>query len=178
MLKMDLSNAIPKIVEVMLPRFSPTDLGLYIGLDLRDSYYNNEEADDKHIATMVRFIFHRPSNYTKVLVNYEFNNFSKSFTNSKTITRYEQHSNHDSCWRNDGMVILSTHWQNIKDYFEMHPNKINQFYSFHTISYIKLLQFDKIQKEERTIGYDVAFDKISGDIVKMLLNQQVKEQVK
>jgi hypothetical protein len=174
MLQMDISNAIPNIVEAMLPRFSPKELALYIELDLRDTYYDDNEDDEKSIATLVKFIFHRPNNYTKVLVNYDFDNFSKSFTNSKMIKRYEQHSNHDSCWRSDGMVILNKHWKNINDYFGMHPNKLNRFYSFHKISYIKLLQFDKIQKEDRIIGYDIAFDKISSDIVKTLLDQLEK----
>lgn len=177
MLDINLSNAIPKIVEAMLPRFSPIDLGLYIELDLRDQDYSNEE-EEKSVATMVKFIFHRPNNYTKVLVNYKFDNFSESFTKTNVPTRYEQHSNHDSCWRSDGMTILSKHWHNINDYFGVHPGKLHNFYSFHTISYIKILQFDRIQKDDRTLGYDVAFDKVSNDIVKMLLNQQVKEQVK
>jgi hypothetical protein len=174
MLQMDLSNAIPKIVEAMLPRFSPNELGLYIELDLRDSYYGKDGENEKSVATMVKFIFHRPNNYTRVLVNYEFDNFSKSFMQSKTLTRYEEYSYHDSCWRSDGMTILSHHWKMISDYFSLHPSKIHQFYSFNTISYIKLLQFDKNEAEGRKIWFEVSFEKISNDILKMLLNQQVK----
>jgi len=174
---MNLQNAIPAIVEAMLPRGTPIELALYIELDLRDSYYKEDE-NDINIATMIKFIFHRPNNYTRVLVNYEFDNFSKSFTSSKNLTRYNEYSYHDSCWRNDGLVILSEHWKNINDYFGMHPNKISHFYTFHKISYIKLLQFDKIEKESRVIEFDVSFEILSNDIVKSLLNQQIKEIVK
>lgn len=67
-----LYHVIPNIVEAMLPRFSHEKLRLAITLALRDNYYDEYNTKkDRSAATDIRFIFHRPSNYTKVFVNYK-----------------------------------------------------------------------------------------------------------
>jgi ribosomal protein S15P/S13E len=165
MLSINFDQVIPSIVEAMLPRFSPKDIALAITLDLRDTDYSEDHKEDS-TATICRFLFHRPSNYTKVLVNYNFNNFHDDVYPQCTPLRYEKHSDHDSCWRSDGLRILSTHWQNVQDHFNKHPKDISQFYSFSifdSIKYVRLIKFDAIkQKEDNWIrAYSVQYSPIT-----------------
>lgn len=152
MLNIGLARAIPNIVETMLPRFSDPNLGLSITLDLRDNDY--DYAPEKSSATIIRFIFQRPSNYTKVLVSYGFNNFPDINNNPKRkVIYFEKHSDHDSCWKSDGLNILNTHWNNVKKYFGKHPNEISSFYSFSIFDKIKYVEFETFEAVEQNNGF-------------------------
>ena len=175
MLSIKFDQVIPSIVEAMLPRFSPKDIALAITLDLRDSVYSEDHEEDS-TATICRFLFQRPSNYTKVLVNYKFNNFHEHVYPETTLIHYEKHSDHDSCWRSDGMRILSTHWQNVNEYFGKHPNDVHKFYTFSmfdSIKYVKLVKFDEIRQKEDNWAraYSVQYKPITfdGSIISKLM---------
>ena len=168
MLNISFSQAIPSIVEAMLPRFSPDNIALAITLDLRDSFYHEDKEGEESTATICRFLFHRPSNYTKVLVNYDFDNFHAHVYPERDLIRYKKYSDHDSCWRSDGLRILHTHWDNVEKHFGKHPNDISQFYSFsifQPISYVKLITFDSVKEDDSynasITGYDVQYKKFN-----------------
>ena len=150
MLSIKLSQAIPTIVEAMLPRFSFNKVILAITLDLRD-----EDLDtNKSAATIMRFLFHRPSNFTKVLVHYEFNNFNKRDGRlSRDPVYYEKYSDHDSCWRSDGLTILSEHWKEVEKFFNKHPSEINSFYSFSIFDPIRYLELNELTLDRQDDGY-------------------------
>jgi hypothetical protein len=157
-------QVIPPIVEAMLPRHSPENIALSVTLDLRES----DRLTEKSAATICRFLFHRPTNYTKVLVNYKFNNYDDLLNPQSTIIRYEKHSDHDSCWKSDGLTILSVHWNNIRTYFNKHQNDVDRYYNFSIfdgIKYVKLTTFEPIkQKEDNWIrSYDVKYKPIKYD---------------
>ena len=148
MLKIKLDKVIPTIVETMLPRFTDSKIGLMITLDLRDDFYSNkDDENDKSAASIMQFIFHRPNNYTRVLVDYKFNNFyddhHKVFIEGQ---RYKQTSNHDSAWRVDGLLILNRHFENVENYFNMSSNKISSFYTFSMSNLISYIEFEKMKE--------------------------------
>lgn len=168
MLYMQIEQAITAMVESFLPRFSSEKIGLLVTLDLRDNDYgyakdgNTRVREEKSACTTISFIFYRPSNYTKVLVHYEFNNGLQPYETDPKCNEvfFEQHSDHDSCWRSDGMRILSKHWRNVERYFGMSPNDVSQFYSFSSFAEPQFIEFEKFEavrgkKYNHTIGYNV-----------------------
>ncbi len=176
MLFMNLKQVIPSIVEAMLPRFSHEELGLAITLDLRDNFYYDDSEKNKSASTDVRFIFHRPSNYTKVLVNYEFNSFHDTKNNPMDNKVYfEKHSDHDSCWRTDGVKILGIHRNNVEKYMGVSYNETNPFYSFsifEPITYVRFQIREPVKDEDNYItGYNIKVDSLSvNDYLKNIPN--------
>lgn len=93
---------IAEIVEAILPRGSAENVGLYIHVDMRGNYYppdreTNENWRELDAHRDVHLIFARPTAYTKVW----------SVTNSRMgLPKPEEfalRSDHDSCWRTDGL---------------------------------------------------------------------------
>lgn len=168
----------------MLPRCSDESKGLLISLDLRDDDYGYDESgnniirEPKSASTICRFLFQRPSNYTRVMVDYKFNvwrheeGLKDPFYEDVVFKHY---SYHDSCWRSDGMEVLSKHWGNVQNYFDCHPNdkRLSRFYTFNMFDCstgIQLIRFDKMEDvTERNnnkygltnyvIGYNVRLSK-------------------
>ena len=167
MLFINFGQVIPSVVEAMLPRFSHEKLGLAITLDLRDNYYDNYDSEkDRSAATDMRFIFHRPSNYTKVLINYKFNNFRGTKNNPRYNTVYfEKHSDHDSCWKSDGMRILNIHRNNVERYAGINYSETNPFYSFsifEPITYVRFQTMKPVEDEDNNvIGYNIKVNSLS-----------------
>ena len=140
----------------MLPRFSDKDLGLAITLDLREDNYNTNTS-----RTIVQFIFKRPSNYTLVLANYSFNNFREYANPKYFIVPFAKQSNHDSCWRSDGLSVLSTHRDNMLEYYNENRNifKFYTFSIFQPIQYVKFDIFEPIKNDDGyVIGYNVKYE--------------------
>jgi len=161
MLKIDLTQTIPSIVETMLPKYSDPSLGLLITLDLRDNCYET----NKSAATILYFLFQRPSNYTKVLVKYKFNEWLDCSSDPiYNETYYTKYSDHDSCWKSDGLKIFTEHYNNISTYFNEHPGKLSSFYSFslhNAIKYVKFEKFEPVTQENDYIkGYNVSIREI------------------
>lgn len=149
---MYIDNALSTIVEAMLPKFSPANIGLLVQLDLRAS--NNKM--DKTIATLVTFIFQRPSNYTKVLVKRtDFHEDPWLFKDKEIVM--DLASDHDSCWRSDGFLILNKDWDE-KVHILGHParNKNvyfhNSFSVFEPIKYLKFKKFE-VDRDERKVNF-------------------------
>lgn len=96
MIKMSVETVIVAFVEAMLPRFSDDKQLLKISLDMEASAPENP---DKHIRRYAHLLFHRPSNYTKVLWNVT-DDPRKGYDDFET---WDVKSDHDSCWRTDGL---------------------------------------------------------------------------
>ena len=167
----ELESAITHVVEAMLPRHSAVDVGLRIVLDLRES------MKDKKTSSFCRFIFHRPSNYTKVLVNYQFNNFFAEKHNPKNEAVYfNKASDHDSCWRTDGFHVLMEHWKNIENHYNTHPSKVQRHNSFSIFEPISLVRFSKFEPVKQDgghiIGYNIQYSIQSENDKRKLLFQK------
>jgi len=105
---------ITQTVEAMLPRFSHRNLVLAMKIDARWDDHGYGPDGNTKIREGSRFhkefflVFHRPSNYTKVLM-VEIPN-ERDHTKNPYIhvpcsgkINMKQLSDHDSCWRSDGM---------------------------------------------------------------------------
>jgi hypothetical protein len=111
MFKLAAHTVITELVDVLLPRGSGPDKGLGIQVVAE---LNGDAADETApgaseitIRKYISFVFHRPSNYTKVFVN--ISNVALPF---HVIKDWSLESDHDSCWRDDGVrSVLS------KEYF-------------------------------------------------------------
>lgn len=100
-------------VEAMLPRFSDRNLVLTMKIDADWEDHGYGHDGNTKIRTPSQFrktiflVFHRPSNYTKVLMveipqDRDSNNPLWHLPCSGEF-QMKQLSDHDSCWRSDGM---------------------------------------------------------------------------
>ncbi len=112
---------IASTVESMLPRFSDKGIGLGMIIDMNWDYY--PDTNDKHqkkekFRKQVLLLFHRPSNYTKVLHRdvTDINTFD--FMQTKDPIHMTQTSDHDSCWRSDGLNWIFKTFCEAWEYFE------------------------------------------------------------
>ncbi len=111
-------------VEHFLPRFSYRHIcmAMTIRMDWHDHGYdetgNNKVREDTNFHKEVLLVFHRPSNYTKVL----FKDITEErvFLGHNKEMEMEQLSDHDSCWRSDGMRWVFQTFVEAWDYFEKH----------------------------------------------------------
>ena len=97
LVRMDIERVVSPIVEAMLPRFSDDKTVLVMSFDLHMRRKNDYGGSIIH--RKVHLMFHRPDNYTKVLWNVsdEWN------YREHTVCVWQLKSNHDSCWRTDGI---------------------------------------------------------------------------
>ena len=89
-----IKDAICFLVETALPRFTPNQV-MVIPIKFDVENYNT----DKHFYKMLNFVFYRPANYTFV-GTFEDSNIIPTLTEETLII---QRSDHDSCWRDDGV---------------------------------------------------------------------------
>ena len=124
------------IVESFLPRFSNREVTLVFKIESSMHIYLDEKQYDEREYFLV--LFHRPSNYTKVLVKKygtdDDNRMPFSFENSTIIM--EKMSDHDSCWRSDGLRWIFKSWMGLRKKCEelgVDPQKIreNENWVFH-----------------------------------------------
>lgn len=107
----ELDKAVTTIVDTVLPRFSPEDIGLFVSCDVtyferRKDKKNEDEYRD--YRRELNFMFHRSSNYTKVFFltenRVEDNYFSTIYRRKfaeKFADKWDLIGYHDSCWRDD-----------------------------------------------------------------------------
>jgi hypothetical protein len=108
---------ITQTVESMLPRFSCHTIGLGMIVEMAWNHYSEDGENEKKFMKRWLLFFHRPHNYTKVLL--------KDITDDRAIGGLEgrtfdmtQVSDHDSCWRSDGMRFLFKTFCDAWKYFE------------------------------------------------------------
>lgn len=113
---------ITQTVEAMLPTWHDKGicLAMKIKMEWTDHGYNkdgNTKIRDTHsFIKEVLIIFHRPMNYTKVL--YKDITKIQHFFIDKEPMDMQQLSDHDSCWRSDGMNWVFKTFVEAWDYFE------------------------------------------------------------
>lgn len=113
-------------VEAMLPTFSDPKLVLVMCVDLSwtdhgyDEDGNTKVREERKFSKKQWLIFHRPNNYTKVLgTNEDLTHFNIGFASDlKTPIKFEQFSDHDSCWRSDGFRWMFQTFVEAWDYFD------------------------------------------------------------
>ena len=105
---------ITQTVEAMLPRFSKPNCALGMSIDLSWTDHGFDETGNKQVREERTFrksfflLFHRPHNYTKVLfkdITDEIMWLTKALNTQEEI-KLKQLSDHDSCWKSDGMRWL------------------------------------------------------------------------
>ena len=110
---------VSETVENMLPRFSRDDLCLIIPVEIK---VWNVKTVKNHKSTFL--LFHRNSNYTKVLMAKD-DNFDPIQVKEWSVESY-----HDSCWRSDGFSSLKKTYQKMIADLKSPPNEIGEFISF------------------------------------------------
>jgi hypothetical protein len=120
---------ITNTVEAMLPRFTDRNLVLTMKIDSnwQDFGYNEDGNTKDREPTQFRkthfLVFHRPSNYTKVLmveIPQERDPEDNPFVHLPCSGEFQmkQLSDHDSCWRSDGMRWVFKTFCEAWDYFD------------------------------------------------------------
>lgn len=157
-------------VEAMLPRFSDPKLVLVMCVDMHwtDHGYaedgNTKVRDKRSFQKKWWLVFHRPNNYTKVLVtDQELSHFN---LDSEPI-QFKQYSDHDSCWTSDGMRWMFQTFADAWEYFDKYGvegREIDPMVHWLVFggkpTYWLVDSIEPVDKEERwTTDYIVKFDK-------------------
>lgn len=112
-------------VEAMLPRFSPQNMVLTMKVEARWDDYgfaedgNTKIRDDSRFHKEFFLVFHRPHNYTKVLMMENPDRGNKGLSLPKAGEfQMKQLSDHDSCWRSDGFRWVFQTFVEAWDFFK------------------------------------------------------------
>jgi hypothetical protein len=157
-------------VEAMLPTFSDSKLVLTMCVSLSWTDYgfaedgNTQVRDTRKFNKDVWLVFYRPNNYTKVLMREE--KLSPFELEGKSI-QFKQLSDHDSCWRSDGMRWLFESFVEAWDYFdkfEVEGREIDPMVGWDIFggspTYWLVESIEPVDKKERwTTDYIIKFDK-------------------
>jgi hypothetical protein len=151
MFKISAASVITELVDALLPRAPETGLGIQIIAELNGNPDFGE--GDKSIRQHISFVFHRPSNYTKV-----FFHVGDQALPFHAIPAWSLMSNHDSCWREDGVSSNLA-----KVYFAMAKNfsgaPIKQIDTTRLASFspkILKVQVERTGKEDPREAYSLA----------------------
>lgn len=112
--QIDLDNVLTKIVEAMLPRFSPQNEGLLVTLDARMYIYSDDGESDCDVSKMFHVLYNRPNNYTKVFVAMN----DSWFINDIKPEDWDNTSDHDSCWTTDGIRPLTRAYAEMRTHIQ------------------------------------------------------------
>jgi len=177
---------ITQTVESMLPRFSDRRIALGMIIDMNWDYFPEEGKGHKkneRFRRQVLLIFHRPSNFTKVLYKDVTGINTYKYMRSEEPIHMEQYSDHDSCWTSDGMrwmfKTFCEAWEYF-DQFEIEGRDIdpNLHYSIFSGSpahyYIEMERWDKDNYScfdfNVKIGKKIEMDQISQYMPNLMAN--------
>lgn len=160
-------STIASIVEAMLPRGGSRPMGLdvpwmrgpegweagvsptkalYIAVKVGLSHYT-DEGDEDHERATIHLIFCRPTNYTKV---FSCVNDSWSIPKADDFT---MRSDHDSCWRSDGMRDISATYlkclHNIRERIGRDAQQPSEFNTIHSIQWVNITWKDDPEDQHR-----------------------------
>jgi hypothetical protein len=113
-MKINVQSILSSIVEEMLPRFSSDKIGLYVKIDISYWFYSESGEEDVNQHSVIETFFVRPSNYTKVFIREGV----PDLLQCNRTTEWELTSDHDSCWRSDGLRIFHNKEQETFKMFE------------------------------------------------------------
>jgi hypothetical protein len=94
------------------------------------TFFNNDGENDKQFNRLFTVLFHRPSNYTKVLVK-ESDRPEYIYKNTEILM--DKLSDHDSCWKSDGLRWIFKAYVDAWNYFKKYGiegRDINPFVCF------------------------------------------------
>ena len=150
MIPYNIESAITLMVDKMLPRYSRKDLGLLFTVRLGNFLYGPVDLQEQ---ASVQILFVRPSNYTKV--------FSRVLPADGT-GEWEQTSDHDSCWREDGFSLLlkqaSILWENLRKQAgrKLSPNEVHEYNTIENdVQYVEVEYCPVGSKENHTFQVDL-----------------------
>ncbi len=162
-MKTKVDNVICAMVETFLPKFSSQNLGLFVEIDC--GFHDHKKEND--IRRFIQFLFIRPSNHTQVL--YRESVPPEYLWNGKEF-KWEQTSNHDSCWSSDGLrnifkircnsiEMLESWGAERKDIYEHHTFSI-----FHSPTYVLIgskenIKVQGLHGKEETFNWKVRIEK-------------------
>lgn len=164
---------ITSMVENFLPRFSNKDICMTMTLRMDWNYYKNGKNDISFHKNHF-LLFNRPSNYTKVLYKdvSEYRIFYPDMQEEDLVM--EILSDHDSCWRFDGMRWIFKSFTQAWDFFEekgIEGREISPFVHWDLSgepAYRHLLKLEPFNKEESwngeyfvKVGKKIYMDEIS-----------------
>jgi hypothetical protein len=121
---------ITNTVETMLPRFSDRQLVLTMKIEAEWTDFGYDRDGNTKIRETTDFrktfflVFHRPTNYTKVLMlelpqpPYDKKHGIIQHMPCSGEIQMQQLSDHDSCWRGDGMTWVFQAFVDAWDFFE------------------------------------------------------------
>jgi len=166
-MKMYASTAINQFVEYALPRFSDPSKLFHIGLSATLSHYTDDAEREAHRD--IRFLFQRPSNYTKVFVAVAGHEYRYPEDSNDRFTRREwmplddeqrvpnlnelkwfMTCDHDSCWRTDGVESTLNGIKNGM-YIEVFGERIgdgHEYVSFNSFRGPEFVQAEVVTDEE------------------------------
>ena len=168
-----MEGSIVTLVDYAMGRFTDDNLMFHVVVDARMDFYGSDdtpEEDERHVSADIHFLFHRPSNYTKVFAAVEGCEYQDiSAPGSKfpkwawmrldeeqrilggqpqmlNELRWRMFSNHDSCWRSDGVGsvlhgIQQQMWLQMED---VERDRVHQHHSFSIFAKPKFVQADVI----------------------------------
>ena len=153
-------------VESMLPRFTDKNIVLTMKISADWNDFGYDESGDKQVREPLQFrkefflVFHRPSNYTKVLMlelptNREDDNWDFNRLPCGGSYQMKQLSDHDSCWKSDGMRWVFQSFCDAWNFFEekgLEGRKIDP--SFHYSLFSGAPQYWLIGDIEPEISWD------------------------
>ncbi len=118
MITWDIENIICATVEALLPTSSDPKKGLMIRLEFR-IISHDKDGDVYYSSRLLELVFQRPSNYTKV--------FSRVLNHHGEVLKdWKNMSNHDSCWRSDGLRDIFDLYMDVRHDME----SLNPEYNF------------------------------------------------
>lgn len=154
-MKIEIEQMMTSVVESMFPKLSDEKLGMLITVDCSYSKYSSNEKNDIDIRFPLYYLFQRPSNYTKVFFLETDDNFRSPPGPYDIIKEKELHwvlrSDHDSCWRSDGVRDLFRIENEVMDkHFGGYPithEKVSIYNSIGGIYFVELEPF-RIDREK------------------------------
>lgn len=134
-MELQAGSTIATLVDALLPHKGSTPLAdgsakaLYVQVDISLNVYGDDSDDFEN--SFVHLIFERPTNYTTVWSCVSLG------PNTPTPNQFTMRSNHDSCWRTDGLRdIHKAHSNAFKELRKRFPNS-----KIHESNRIELVQW-------------------------------------
>jgi hypothetical protein len=109
---------ISETVEAMLPRGTDRNILLTMIVVMDWEYFSKDGEHDLRYRREFLVAFHRPSNYTKVLLHELKKSEDQQPPYNSAVVIFKQMSNHDSCWRSDGLRWIFKTINDAWDFFE------------------------------------------------------------
>lgn len=126
-MKIGIEYAIQALVESLLLRQTPEDIGYHIQVDGSYTFYREHSTKEHNFSA--NFIFQRPMNYTKVF----FHQSDRSI-NVMSIPKdaWKLKADHDSCWLSDGVgsTLNNIHWEMMRKFTDEERPKVHEFIRF------------------------------------------------